>query len=453
MEKLKYKLWICLFIALTTSSCRKYVEVDQYDQRTLKYTDDYQFVINNRSNFESTYILPQVTSDDIATLDVSQQASWNSEYKAAYIWSSNYYGDAQTDIGWTNLYKQIYVCNEVTTGVMSSLNGTEVQKKRIYGEALVHRAFAYLALVNQYGEIYNPSNANSQVGVPLLLKPNLFQKLDRASVKEIYDQIIKDTEEAIPSLPNLGSHNGHPGKVSAYALLSRCYLFMRNFKLSGEYADKALELKNSLNNLETFIGNTSSFPRKLDDPEIILSKTAAGQFQTQLNPKLIDLFDRTSKNGDLRYELFTATSVNGIPGSAYIRPRFTFEGVYTGLGVPELMLNRAEVYAREGNLAKTLELLNKLRENRFRSGYPTLSITNPADLLPAVINERRREFMGTGFRWFDQRRLSLDADFAKPVIRTFDGVDYTLAPGSNLYIYPVAQAVLELNPEIKQSPR
>jgi len=450
MKNLRYKTWTCLLLAVLGSSCRKYVEVDQYSNRTLKYTSDFQYVINNRNNFEPSYILPTVTSDDIATTGTAQQNAWNSEYKAAYVWAAGFYGDTQTDIGWNNFYKTIYTCNEVIFSVMSSENGTKVQKDQIYAEALVNRAFAYLMLVNQYGEIYDPAKATTQIGVPLLTTPDLYQKLNRASLSDVYGQIVKDVEQAIPLLPNTGNNNGHVGKVSAYALLSRCYLYMRNFALAGDYADKALALNSSLNNLTTYVGNMGKFPLRLNDPEVILSRLSAGQFRAQLNPELINLFQA----GDLRLELFTGTGVQGIPGRVYIRPNFNEGYIYTGLNVPEMMLNRAEVYARAGDIPKTLDLLNKLRQSRFTAvTYQDLSISNPADLLPAVINERRRELMATGLRWFDMRRLNLDAALAKPVVRTFLGQDYTLNPGSNRYLYPIAPAVLNLNPEIQQSPR
>lgn len=439
-----------LLFSAALFSCRKYVEVDQFSTRTLVNTEDYQLLVNNRSTFENSYILPMVTSDDMATTLATHQASWNSEVKNAYIWGVSYYGDGQMDVGWNNFYEQIYVCNEILYGVMSSKNGSETQKREVYAEALVHRAFALLSLVNQYGEFYNPATAATQIGVPMLTTPDLYQKLNRASVKQVYDQIIKDLEEAIPSLQNVGTNNGHTSKVSAYALLSRCHLYMRNFEKSGAYADLALQINSTLNNLETYVGNTGAIPLRLLNQEILLSKVSAGTFRSQLNPELIDLFSA----GDLRKELFTSTSVNGIPGSAYIRANFDQGSIQTGLSVPELILNRAEVYARTGNTVKTLELLNNLRKNRFKAAdYQDLVINNPDELLSAVISERRRELMGTGLRWFDQRRLNLDAAFAKPVVRTFEGQTYTLDPGSNRFIYPITQAVLEFNPEIQQSPR
>lgn len=449
MKKIKYTTWACVLLITVATSCRKYVEVDQYSTRTLKYTSDYQLLMNYRSTFELGYILPMITTDDMATVTVSHQNSMSSEQKAAYIWAEEYYSGTQSDVGWNNLYSQIYVCNEVLYGVMGSENGTDTEKRSVYAEALVQRAYAFLSLANQYGEIYNPATAASQIGIPMLTTPDLFQPLNRMSLQVVYNQVIKDIEEAIPSLPNIGTNNGHVAKVSAYALLSRCYLYMRNFEKAGEYADKALLIQNSLNNLADFVGKTSSFPTRLINPEILLSKLSAGTFRSEINPELIALFD----TNDLRFTLYTSLNYSGIPGRAYIKGNFA-DGINTGLSVPELILTRAEVYARAGDVSNTLSLLNKLRKSRFTAAtYKDLVITDPDALLPAVINERRRELMGTGLRWFDQRRLNLDPALAKVQTRTFGGQPYTLPIGSNRYIFPVTQAVLALNPEIQQSPR
>jgi hypothetical protein len=125
------------------------------------------------------------------------------------------------------------------------------------------------------------------------------------------------------------------------------------------------------------------------------------------------------------------------------------------LNSPEIILNRAEVYARQNNVAKVVELLNLLRKKRFAaSKYIALSPTDiSGDLLQSVVDERRREFVGTDLRWYDMRRLTLDGNYFKPVSRTLNGQTYTLTASSPRLIYPINQEVLTLNPEIGQNPR
>ena len=64
----------------------------------------------------------------------------------------------------------------------------------------------------------------------------------------------------------------------------------------------------------------------------------------------------------------------------------------------------------------------------------------------------RREFFGSGLRWFDQRRFNKDASLAQTKTRTFVGTTYTLEPNSNGYVFPMANLLIVQNPEIEQNP-
>ncbi|RZK24804.1 MAG: RagB/SusD family nutrient uptake outer membrane protein [Hymenobacter sp.] len=71
----------------------------------------------------------------------------------------------------------------------------------------------------------------------------------------------------------------------------------------------------------------------------------------------------------------------------------------------EVILNQAEAEARQGNDARGLLLLNAIRNRAVAAAdqYTTLTGTN---LIQAVLNERRIELVGEGFRWDDIHRLS-----------------------------------------------
>ncbi len=440
---------LSVILAGSMASCRDYVEIDSYSKRTLKYTNDYQLLMNDRNTFEKSFILPVITCDDIETQNSGIQNAWSAEIRNAYVWAESYYSETQQDIGWGNLYKQIYVTNDVIDGVMDSRNGSDAEKKSIFAEALVQRAFAYLSLVNQYAPVYDPATAENKDGVPLLLTPGLFQDLRRAKLKAVYDQIIKDVNNAIDALPETPAFNSKPSKAAAYALLARTFLITRDFEKAAENADKAMAIQGTLNNLESYASNTSLYPRKLKDPETILSKTVSGSFDAKLNDDLLSLFDTR----DLRYVMFTQI-IASVGGRMSNKHRVAGDFKYIGLSVPEMILTSAEYYARTGNADKVNELLNRLRSKRFKAAdYTPLALTSSSDLLGEVIKERRRELMGTGLRWFDQRRLSLDPAFAKDVVRVFNGQTYTLSPGSNRFVYPINDAILKLNPEIGQNPR
>lgn len=160
---------------------------------------------------------------------------------------------------------------------------------------------------------------------------------------------------------------------------------------------------------------------------------------------------------DIRFQIFTKDGAT-VPGSnfttrAYFRQRLLNDGNYVGTSVPEMILIKAECTARAGNAAAAVQILNSLRIKRFeKAKYTDLQTNNANTALHMVTDERKREFAGRGFRWFDQRRLSKDPGFVSTVTRVFKGVTYKIDPGANRYTYPIADKYILLNPEILQNP-
>ncbi len=217
MKKITYVL---LMTAMVFSSCRDYVEVDQPGKRTLKYTSDFQYILNNTTNLESTFYYPELASDDIEIVDEEFISRMSDVDKYAYAWADYIFIDEE-DRDWARLYKQVYICNEVITNVMSSAEGTESEKNNIMGQAKVHRAYAYYCLVNIYARQYDVATASSDPGVPLLTTPDLFASLKRASVREVYDLILQDLEDATGLLPDLQDNSFMPSLAGTYGFLAR----------------------------------------------------------------------------------------------------------------------------------------------------------------------------------------------------------------------------------------
>lgn len=448
MKKITYVL---LMTAMVFSSCRDYVEVDQPGKRTLKYTSDFQYILNNTTNLESTFYYPELASDDIEIVDEEFISRMSDVDKYAYAWADYIFIDEE-DRDWARLYKQVYICNEVITNVMSSAEGTESEKNNIMGQAKVHRAYAYYCLVNIYARQYDVATASSDPGVPLLTTPDLFASLKRASVREVYDLILQDLEDATGLLPDFQDNSFMPSLAGTYGFLARVSLQIGDYDNALLNAEDALGLRNTLNNLEDY-ANGSAYPVKYEDPEILMAK---GLGSTVLDYRLSDELTGLFDENDLRYELFTRPGTditwNPFSGRVYWKPKLVYQGIYSGPTVPEMLLIKAECLARSGDAASATEVLNTLRIARFRAGdYEPLSVVD--DVLPTVLDERRRELFGTGIRWFDLKRLNKEDRFAKTISREFQGATYTLEPNANKYVFPIANIYISQNPEIEQNPR
>ncbi|WEK38416.1 MAG: RagB/SusD family nutrient uptake outer membrane protein [Candidatus Pseudobacter hemicellulosilyticus] len=460
MNRSKYLIF-CAVALLLLGACRKYVEnAPIQGQRVLAYTEDYRMLLNDRNNQEVAYgIAPMLSSDDADFTDavIENRVGNNVIQRSMYTWAKPFYTDQQTDYDYNMLYSTLFVYNVVIEGVMDSKGGTEVQRSAILGEALIRRAFNYFMLTNLHGKQYDAATAATDPAVPLLLEPELMGDLTRTPVKTVYEQILQDTRRAIPLLPLTQEINDRPTKAAGYALLSKVYLFMRDFDNAAAFADSSLALKNTLYDYNTAVaGTTLVFPAQYNDPQILLRKAQRQVFSPlQLSQSLLNLLEPT----DLRFVLFVK------PGSS-LSPAFSGYGFWSrsnyggypdntavGLSVNETLLIKAECLARAGQKDAAVELLNQLRQKRFRpADYAVLAAATPEEALQLVINERRREFFGGGLRWFDQRRLDKDPQFQQTVTRSFGGVQYTLAPGSNGFVFPLAQLLIQQNPEMTQNP-
>lgn len=405
--KINYKAIFFAAATLVFAGCKKYVDIKTQGNLVPDKTINYRYLLNNTSAFEANPNLFDFASDDINITDAAQVSSLSGSlsynyFVASYTWQPVFYvlgSNNEQDLNWNASYSVILYCNTVINELPGS-DGTEQEKAALIAEAKVHRADAFLTLVNAYAKPYNAATAGTDLGLPLLTTQTVSQSLKRASVQQIYNQIIDDLTSAIPALPNTQAYNTLPAKASAYAELARCYLYMNNYAEANKYADLALSLRSTLNDLGAITAITSSnYPRRIADPEVILSKTAFGG-SLIFTPTVLKLSDELLTllgTADQRYNLFTApgsTIGTGYTGRFFYKERALGETRNVGPSVPEMMLIKAEYYARNNDATNAMLWVNRLREKRFKpADYVAMTASSANDALIKVIEERRREFL------------------------------------------------------------
>lgn len=458
------KITILIFIlsaSLAITGCRKYVDIKTQGNLVPKETLNYRYLLNNESTFATSSAVLDIPSDDIYIADATQMNDLSSSsfyqfYVRYYTWQPAIYTlNGESDPDWDLLYKLIYNANVVISEVGASTGGTEAEKNQLLAEAKVHRADAYLTLVNMYTKPYGTSAATDP-GVPLILTPTVDASLTRNPVAQVYQQIIDDLTSAYPFLPVRNTHTILPSRAAAYALLARVNLYKGDFAKAGAWADSSLNIQHTLNDLGTL--TTTTYPRQLLDPEVILIKKA--RMSMGYSPSAFRLSDSLVNllgTNDRRYALFTAPAASvssTYTGRYYFRERIgSFETRNYGPTVPEMMLIKAEALARAGNTTDAIDLVNTLRTKRFTTAtYVPVTASNPQQALVQVMKERQRELFCAGLRWFDQRRLKDDPLFTQTLTRVFKENTYTLAPGSNRYVFPIADFYRNFNPGITPNP-
>lgn len=288
------------------------------------------------------------------------------------------------------------------------------------------------------------------------LSSNVSNRPGRGTVDKIYGQLTEDLSTAIDLLPISAGLPTRPSRTAGYALLAKVYLNMQQYAEAASIADKCLEINNKLldyNTLDPSSGAPMPAGIQNKNPEIIFYTTSLYGFyylpSTEIATELVNGYEPN----DLRRNVFLESNGTGynFKGS-YTGDLFSY-GLFAGIATDEIYLIRAEANIRSQKIPEALRDLNLLLFNRYKSGtFVPISGTNPEPVLRKILTERRKELVARGIRWSDLRRLNQDSRFAVTLKRNIGGTEYTLAPNSLRYLFPIPDN--EINSSgIAQNPR
>lgn len=453
------KKWICLLLMLVMilPACKKILDIDRgSDSNPTPVTvSDFEQLLNTQKMCETPFFELCYLTDELGGRSTTEGATVDQFYFGAVDpWGG------QPDNMFPDLYKWVAQMNLLIAQMPMALPaGDNGRRALAIAQAKINRASFYLQLVNTYAKHYQ-ATAASDLGVPLILEVNNQISYPRATVEQVYQQILKDLQEALatPELQNEGDIV-HPKRATAFALLARTYLYMGKYPEASDAASGALAINSQLLDYRGYQtpgsadGRLVTLVDQIKNPEVLLARISLANSSAlgasfYPSTELLALFDQTN---DKRY----TASINN--QGAYL---FSLRGSTTylnnNIGVPEMMLTKAECLARANDAVGAVNLLNTLRAKRIVN-YQALATNINADAaLRLVLDERRRELilMG-GTRLFDLKRLNLDPRFKKDLERRdrFGKYVATIPAGSPNYVVPFTRAIMNANPLLVQNPR
>lgn len=400
--------------------------------------------------------LPTVSIDDFYLGANGQQSLNTITEQNAYIWAADIYqGRSLTD--WNRMYQQIFYCNVVLEGLekMDALSHREMVWSQIKGAALFHRAMAFYNLAQLFSPAYQQQSSAKDLGIPLRISSDLNLAVNRSSLEETYSFILNDLLQAKDLLPKKQAILTRPTKNAALALLARLYLQIGAYQTAEKYADESLLENRSLLDYNTLnTAATRPFPVFLPDnknEEVIfysrmISYSYFNNSLTYIDPELYQSYQKN----DIRKQAFFTERVVG---------KFSYKGSYSGsssffsgLTTREIYLIKAECAARDSRFQEASLVLNTLLSKRYKSDSFLPKDYNNDEVLSVVLQERRKELIGSGLRWSDLRRLNLDSRFAKTISRQVNENLYTLLPNDKRYVLPIPDNEIQLT-GIKQNER
>ncbi|KRT17828.1 hypothetical protein ASU31_00590 [Pedobacter ginsenosidimutans] len=464
MYKRLYFFVVAIALLWSTQGCKKFLNVSppsaNINPTSIK---DFQEMLNSDSLSSCHFFLLDMMSDDL-TLSDAQVSAASNFYLRSYLWSSTIWNPSDADVMYNSSYNRILQMNVILDRVNNAPNdefNTPQNKSIVISQALINRAWYYLQLVNAYGNAYDPNTSATDPGVPLVTSAGTNSLPARASVARIYQQVIGDLKAAVnnPNLPSKGSDIIHPGKSAGYALLSRAYLYQGDFQSASNYADSTLATQSALQNynVSTYV-NPSQLPDLVSNPEILLARVSIDLaffsfYSNTIMPSAT--LTSTLTTADLRYSkrFFSASRFSPATYRLTGASSMVFDN---SIGVPEVMLIKAECLARSGSFAAAGALLTRLRTNRLPAALVGSRNYTASNALGFVLDERRRElFNHGGLRLFDLKRLNKEAALKQDIRRVNNAgaTIATLSSGAPQYLVPFSPTVIAANPNIVQNPR
>ncbi len=510
MKKIKLYTLALLGSATLLSSCGDFLEPKSISEYVPKEVSSLNEILLGEAypiNTESGYNYFLSLMDDDLTATQYQEPENNFDdniYVASYSWQPDMFkimkeaGRTSTDMYYT-YYRKLKGANAVIDYI-GTVSGEPDDIHNVLAQAYALRGFFYLQLVNIFGQPYNENP--DALGVPLKLTSGVEEvPLKRNTVREVYDQIVKDLKEA-ERLYNLlpadkqWKQNYRTSLPMVELLLSRTYLYMENWAEAAKYAQlvmndsrfKLLDL-NTVPTEETTEGVTkrvyTNYHSYTTSSEVIFPYGQVADWAGW-----VEEYSETGLDGSPRLPYFKASDelVNDFDDKDLRKERYIvrkqFNGELMPLAIGKLNVNSSyrptggtgvfgrsirlsEAYLNymeaEAMLFKTtgsdsyrqeaLSALNALREKRYApEDFVAEDIADADELIKFIHNERRRELCFESHRWFDLRRWGM------PEIKHvwYDSnstvTTYTLKEKDPLYTVPIPDNAIEKNSNLQQNP-
>lgn len=418
----------------------------------------YQKVYANHLDFGWPAVM--MLLDNIGPDMVSRNIGYNwFAASGSYNYGTN--NNYMNNMSWYHSYKVIKAANDVVANIDPETTDPQLQLYASQGYA--NRAFMYFQLVQLFQSTYKGSE--SLPCVPIITDVNANDAaagIPRATVQEVYDQILSDIDKAIKFLTDCKlsvskiADSGTKRFVSlgaAYAIRARVNLVMNNWQAAADDAKMAIQTSGATPysiaeasrpafwNSDDHNWLWAIYVQDVDrvvTSGIVNFPSHMGSFNDNgywavgafrmINKKLYATIsdtdcrkgwwldeDGTSPNLTAAQQEF----LDGYEPEAYTQVKFGAYQDMTGtttnandiplIRVEEMYLIQAEATAMAGNAAGGKQILEDFVKT-YRDPEYTCSATTAEGVQDAVWQQRRIELWGEGFCYFDLLRLHKGLD-------------------------------------------
>ncbi|QNL52014.1 RagB/SusD family nutrient uptake outer membrane protein [Olivibacter sp. SDN3] len=458
----KTKLILCYYaVLLTTSGCNSILQQDPRNELSeeIAIADArgaeaavaglYNQLQDGNYYGRNFLIMSDVSSDQAQSI-----GTW--DFYREMDTYQNSTGNTEIGYFYSRAYKTVYVANTIISVLPTLEDLTDTQRSSMLGEAYFVRALAYFDLIRIFGGY--PEVVGS-LGVAIVNEEErgVLSEPARTSLADSYAYVETDLLRALDLLPE-SSDRSRASKGAARALLSRLYLYTRDFASCISYADAVIATQNTYNLNPSY---TDIFATKLSTESIFelnfnnadqsgvrnwyFPTSQGGRGDLACHPSFVE--KAQADPDDVRGTLYAYENSARVYYPTKYNKSGNIDNIHV-IRIAEMYLNRAEAKVISGvDLEGALADLNMIRE---RAGAQPHNTTDPNTLLAYIWEEQQLEFAFEGHSFFDLIRTGQAQETVSniPRLNAPNSISFTNLERA---LFPIPLFEINANPNMVQN--
>jgi hypothetical protein len=238
----QYNLYIALCFGLMLAGCDDFLDEMPDNRAEIDTESKITSLLVSAYPNNTSLMMEEMSSDNAMDNGVKFSFEFQ-EHEEAYLWQEiTSTGNDSPKSFWDACYGAIASANQVLDAIDKMGNPANLQAQR--GEALICRAYGHFALANVFCLPYNPSSAETDMGIPYSETPEtqVSPQYERGNMKTLYEKINADIEEGLPLIDDdiYSVPKYHFNRKAAHAFASRFNLYYHNYDKVIQYANIVL---------------------------------------------------------------------------------------------------------------------------------------------------------------------------------------------------------------------
>ena len=234
---------LLLMCFVVTTGCDSYLDELPDNRMELTSIEKVNKLLTTAYMTHSSMLVTEYMSDNVDSYGETNPNS-NRFIDQVYSWSDITEANNESpEMFWESAYAAIASANLALEAIDELGGATTSALIEARTEALLCRAYTHFMLVNLFCQAYNSQTSQTDLGIVYMTKSaeELNINPDRGTVAQVYEQIDRDLQEALPHVSsNYSVPKYHFNEKAAYAFATRFYLYYEKWDKALTYANLCL---------------------------------------------------------------------------------------------------------------------------------------------------------------------------------------------------------------------